>query len=150
MKRIFGVTGWAWASWMLATAALADGWSEPAKGTALRAALLDALRPHAEWMLGAPVEFLVRDMRVAGDLAFVAVEPQRPGGGQIDPARTPMAARGEYEPDMFDGNHMEALYRKSGATWVAVHWHIGATDVWYAWDPLCAEYHAVLPEACSF
>lgn len=133
---------------MLATAAPAQEWRTPAKGSALRGALMDAIRPQAEWMLGAPVEFVVRDLRVAGDVAFAAVLPQRPGGQQIDPARTPMAARGEYAPDMFDGTHIEALYRKSGDTWVAVHWHMGATDVWYAWDMLCRDYAPVIREVC--
>ena len=126
----------------------AEGWSTPAKGTAVRDALMDALRPHAEWMLGKPVEFVVTDLRLAGAVAFAKVEPQRPGGGQIDPARTPMAARGEFEPDYFDGMHMEALFQKSGETWVAVHWRIGATDVWYAWDELCRDFRAVIPEVC--
>jgi len=110
----------------------AAGYNEPAKGSDLRRALADALRPHAEWMLGAPVEFVVDDLRVAGDRAFGSFSPQRPGGGAINAARTPMAARGAWEPEFMNGIHMEALYQKSGGTWVAVHWHIGATDVWYA------------------
>jgi hypothetical protein len=132
----------------LLLAVQAAAYETPAKGSDLRRALVDALRPHAEWMLGAPVEFVVNDLRVAGPLAFGAFAPQRPGGGAIALARTPMAARGEWEPDVMDGIHIEALYRKSGDTWVAVHWQIGATDVWYAWDPLCADYAAVIPEAC--
>ena len=74
--------------------------------------------------------------------------PQRPGGGAINPARTAMALRGEWQTEFIDGLHIEALYQKSGDTWVAVRWHIGATDVWYAWDALCADHAAVTPEVC--
>lgn len=126
----------------------AQGWTEPARGTATRKALMDALRPHAEWVLGAPVEFVVHDLRQAGDLAFASVYPQRPGGGTIDLWRTPAAQRGELDPDVMDGVGMQALYRKSGDTWVAVHFAIGATDVWYAYGPICAIWRRVISEAC--
>ena len=126
----------------------AAAYETPAKGSDLRRALVDALRPHAEWLLGAPVEFVVDDPRVAGNRAFGTFSPQRPGGGAINPARTAMALRGEWQTEFIDGLHIEALYQKSGDTWVAVHWHIGATDVWYAWDALCADYAAVTPEVC--
>ena len=49
-----------------------------------RAALMDALRPKVEWALGAPVQFVVYDLRRQGDLAFASVYPQRPGGADID------------------------------------------------------------------
>jgi len=62
--------------------AMAQGWTEPARGTPTRAALMDALRPHALWLLGSPVEFVVYDLRVSGNLAFASVYPQRPGGAR--------------------------------------------------------------------
>ena len=43
------------------------------------------------------------------------------------------------DPEYVDTLNIQALYRKSGETWVAVHWVVGATDVWYAWKPLCDE-----------
>ena len=104
---------------------MAQAWEEPARGTATRSALMDALRPHAEWMLGAPVEFVIHDLRRAGDLAFASVYAQRPGGGEIDIARTRGAATGLLDPEFMDGTSLQALYRKSGDTWVAVHWAIG-------------------------
>lgn len=133
----------------LVWAGMAQAWTEPARGSATRAALMDALRPHAEWILGAPVEFLVHDLRVEGDIAFASVWPQRPGGVQIDLRRTPAWFRGELDLEMMDGAGMQALYRRSGQTWVAVHWALGATDVWWAYEALCAEYRAVVPEACQ-
>lgn len=130
-------------------AGMAQAWEEPARGTATRSALMDALRPHAEWMLGAPVEFVIHDLRRAGDLAFASVYAQRPGGGEIDISRTRGAATGLLDPEFTDGTSLQALYRKSGDTWVAVHWAIGATDVWYADPALCADYVAVIPDACG-
>ncbi|MFD3190676.1 hypothetical protein ACFMPD_10420 [Sedimentitalea sp. HM32M-2] len=127
----------------------AAAWQEPARGSPERAALMDALRPHAEWMLGAPVQFVVHDLRRSGDLAFASVWPQRPGGAEIDLRTTPGFLRGELDSGYMDGVAIQALYRKSGTTWVAVHWALGATDVWYAWAPLCAIYRPVIPEACQ-
>ncbi|WP_323763629.1 hypothetical protein [Marinovum sp.] len=123
-------------------------WHEPARGSATRSALMEALRPHAEWELGAPVEFVVGELRVAGDLAFAALTAQRPGGAAIDLRRTPGFARGTLDPEMMDGASLQALYRKSGATWVAVHHAIGATDAWFVWEPLCAAYRPVISDYC--
>ncbi|WP_372838580.1 hypothetical protein [Phaeovulum sp.] len=135
-------------SMVLAGGAAAQGWVTPERGTATRAQLMDAIRPHAEWMLGAPVEFVVNDLRLLGDRAFAMLEAQRPGGGKIDMFKTPMIARGEFDPYIVDTPHIEVLYVKSGDTWVALHWAIGATDVWYAWEPICAPFRALIPEAC--
>lgn len=133
--------------WIAATPALA--WEEPARGTKTRKALMDALRPHAVWMLGGEVEFVVYDLRRQGGLAFASVYPQRPGGGEIDLRRTPGAQRGEIDPTYMDGATMQALYVLSGDTWVAVHWALGATDVWYSWGPICRVWRPVIPEACQ-
>lgn len=135
---------------VLAGPVSAQGWTTPARGTATRAALMDAIRPHVEWMLGAPVEFRVTELRLLGNRAFAMLEPQRPGGGAINMAKTPMAARGDYAPEFSDSPHVEVLYVKSGDTWVALHWALGATDVWYSWEPICAEFRQLIPEACAF
>ncbi len=126
----------------------AFGWQEPARGSAERAGLMDALRPHATWQLGGPVEFVVGELRVDGRLGFAMVNPQRPGGAQIDPARTPMVARDPDVAAFMDGVAMQALFEKSGETWVAVHWAIGATDVWFSAPELCAAYRAVIADYC--
>ena len=136
--------------WILvATAAFSQGWSEPARGSQTRRALMDSLRPHAMWHLGSPVEFVIQDLRVSGNLAFGAVVPQRPGGAAINPRETPAYRRGDLDPDFMDGLAMQALFFKSGDTWVAVHWALGATDVWYADAPYCAVWRGVIPEACQ-
>lgn len=125
------------------------GWDVPGRGTALRAALMDAARPHAEWDLGAPVEFVVDQLRVSGAVAYAALQPQRPGGGQIDLRRTPLVTRDGNDPEYMDGTHMEVLFHRSGATWVAVAWQIGSTDVWYATPEYCAAFRDVIPEVCA-
>ena len=124
---------------------------EPARGSVTRAALMDALRPHVEWMLGAPVEFVVYDIRANRDAgrAFVSARAQRPGGKAIDLRKTPGFARGEIDPEYMDGSTVQALYMKVGATWVAVHWAVGATDAWYHTTVFCKDYVTVISEACA-
>ena len=126
---------------------------EPERGTATRSALMDAIRPHVEWDLGQPIEFVVNDLRVSGDVAFASLAPQRPGGTPIDLIDTPWYRR-NWDPnsdfmDFMDGTHTEVLYRRMRDTWVAVHFAIGATDVWYDWDEYCPEYRSVIPEWCK-
>ncbi len=120
----------------------------PPRGSEMRRNLMDAMRPHAAWQLGAPIEFVVEDLRVAGDVAYASLSPQRPGGGVIDPALTPMMQRGELDPEAMDGIYIHALYQKSGAVWVALHWSIGATDVWWASPDFCVLFKPVTPEVC--
>ncbi len=135
--------------------ALRADFVEPARGTAVRAALMDALRPHVEWQLGKPVEFVVHELRLAESqglpdtVGFASLSAQRPGGAAIDYRQTPGYERGHIDPDFMDGMTVQALYRKVGDTWVAVHWAIGATDVWYADNAFCEEYFAVIPEFCA-
>ncbi|MEP5153560.1 hypothetical protein [Planktotalea sp.] len=122
---------------------------EPARGTSERKAMLDALRAHAEEQLGDPVEFVVYDLRISGKMGFAAVYAQRPGGGEIDLYSTPGYSEGALDPDSMDGTSMQALLRLSGETWVAVHWAIGPTDVWFAYGPFCRRYRAVISDYCE-
>ena len=134
---------------LIATAAGAADWTVPQRGSATRAALMDAIRPHAEWELGQPVEFVVKELRVAGDLGFAMLKAQRPGGVPIDMRDTPIARRGGFDADIAEAAELQVLYRKSGQTWVAVHWMIGATDPWFTWEPLCREYAPVIHDWCA-
>lgn len=136
------------ALWSFAGLAAADFY-EPQRGTAERKAVLDAMRVFAEEELGAPVEFVVYQMRVSGDQGFAAVYAQRPGGGEINLYNTPGFIAGRLDPEMMDGSSMQALLRKSGRTWVAVHWAIGPTDVWFAYGPFCRRYDRVIGDYCS-
>ena len=78
--------------------AVAQNYPGSARGTATRTALIDAIRLHVEWGLGQPIEFVVDQVRVAGDVAYGSLSPQRPGGGAIDLYNSPGSRRGEIEP----------------------------------------------------
>ena len=134
---------------LLLAGPLSAQYYEPERGSVERTSILDALRAHAEEQLGAPIEFLVYDLRVLGSMGFAAVGAQRPGGGAIDLRQTPGFAEGTIDPEMMDGTNMQALMRKSGDTWVAVHWAIGATDVWFAYAPFCRRYRGVIEDYCA-
>jgi hypothetical protein len=66
----------------MVAAAPAAGWEEPARGTKTRKALMDAVRPHVEWSLGARVEFVVGKLRRSGDVAYAELTAQRDEHGQ--------------------------------------------------------------------
>ncbi len=132
-----------------ASAATAETYFEPERGSTLRADLMSAIRPHAEWALGAPVQFVVHDLRSDGNVAFANLSAQRPGGGQIDLAKTPIVTRDGEDPEYMDGATIQALFVKSGRMWVAVEHSVGATEAW--WDApeyFCATSAPVLPHTC--
>lgn len=105
----------------------------PAQGSPQRKAMLDALRPHVERDLGAPVEFVVRTLRTSGKHGFAAVDAQRPGGGRIDPARTPKGRHmaTQHALDLFNCCHAEAVLERGPNGWRVAEFVTGATDVWY-------------------
>ncbi len=102
---------------------------EPAKGSAERTAILNALRVPVERELKQKIVFSIDDLRVAGGWAFIGGIPQSPAGGQPDYRGT------EYQEakdaGMFD-NNIFALLKKNGAKWRVVTYAIGCTDVCYA------------------
>ncbi len=65
---------------------LAEDVETPPAGSPERAAITDALRPLYERIFGPPIQFKVKEMRVAADFAYVVVHPQRPDGGPIEAA----------------------------------------------------------------
>jgi hypothetical protein len=101
--------------------------AQPGAGSAQRAAIMDALRPAIERKLGGAVEFVVRRAAVQNGWALVIADPQRPGGGRIDPKR--------HFPneviEFMDGLTVNAILRFSGGGWTLVDHAIGPTDVWY-------------------
>ena len=130
---------WLIAGLLAATlAAPAAAWETPARGSTLRADLMDALRPLAEWQYGAPVEFVVDNLRVSGNAAFADVQAQRPGGVPIE----------RLDSDTGLPN-LGALIQRSGRMWVPVHIAFEPTDVWYASSGFCPVWAAVLPEICD-
>ena len=128
----------------------AQKWVEPKKGTDTRKALMDAIRPHMEWHLGKPIQFVVEDLRVWENVGFGTLSAQTPGGAKIDLMKTPAVVSGYIDPDISDGTRVTILYKKVRKTWVAVHYEIGATDVWFSTPKVCDEYKSVIPEWCNF
>ena len=101
----------------------------PQRGAPLRSAILDALRPVVERELGGKVEFVVSQMRVQGEWAYVSAQPQRPGGVAIDWRATKF--RKAWDDDMMS-DLVLALLRREGNGWKVVEYAIGPTDV--AWE----------------
>lgn len=128
--------------------ALAQSHYEPARGSAERRALMDAIRPNAESVLGAPVEFVVGTLRVSGDVAFAMLRAQRPGGAAIDIRTTPVFAQGLYDPEGGDPRDIEALFVRQGNRWVVADWGSASTDVWWSYGPICQRFRPVIPEYC--
>lgn len=142
------------ASLTTAKPALAQDWVEPIRGSQVRKDLMDAIRPRVEWDLGAPVQFVVDTLRLSGDRALAFLSPQRPGGVPIDVYTIPAVLRGYWVVDRdgyledMDGVSVMALLVKSGDTWVAQHFSIGATDLWISDPEICADYIIVMSDFC--
>lgn len=109
------------------SAALAGELHEPAKGSAERKAILDAIRPAIEAQMRTPVEFVISVILTDGDWAFVSAMPQHPGGGEIDLEKTAFAGKS----DIMDGLSTYALLRFANGRWNHIDDIIGPTDVAY-------------------
>lgn len=112
--------------------AMAEKAYEPERGSDERTAILDSARPIMEVRVGAPVEFSVRHMRVADGWAFAILDPQRPGGKEIDLSKTLIAEEMEYR----DGPGLFVLLREVDGYWYVVDFAIGPTDVYWLGQPL--------------
>lgn len=119
----------------LTLGAAAQSVYEPPRGSAERRDILDAIRPMVEARVGPPVEFVVSWMRSGAGWAFVNVNPQRPGGGKIDPFLTTFASQADY----MDGLSTYALLRFQYDRWNLVDFVVGPTDVFWQGDPLYAQ-----------
>lgn len=121
----------------LASSVAAQAQTAPARtigiGDPSRAQLLDALRIVIAKDLGQPVKFVVYDMRVQADWAFVVAHPQTPGGAPIDFGKTRYAER--LREGVLDGDTLYALLQRRAGTWTVVEFMIGPTDVgWMDWQ----------------
>lgn len=101
----------------------------PARGSAERKAILDALRIPVERDLKQRIVFNTDNFSVTGTWAFVGGDPQTPSGGRPNYRNTRYWAA--VRDDMFDNNFF-GLLRKTGGKWRVVTYAIGCTDVCYA------------------
>ncbi|MEO1744962.1 MAG: hypothetical protein AAFR13_00360 [Pseudomonadota bacterium] len=107
------------------SSAFAQNIYEPARGTAERKAILDAVRPKIEAEMRGPVEFVVGRLRAQDGWAFAQLDPQRPGGTPINPAQTGWAR----DVDFMDGLTVWALMRRTERGWFLIDAITGPTDV---------------------
>lgn len=112
-----------------ATAATTAQVHSPAKNSAERKAIVDALRGPVEKDLKQKIVFVVQHINVAGSWAFIGGDPQSPAGGRPNYRNTRYWEA--VKSDMFDNNFF-AILKRSGSRWRVVHYDIGCTDVCYA------------------
>ncbi|WP_417261995.1 hypothetical protein [Celeribacter sp.] len=130
---------------------VAQDWHEPARGSLERTQIMNALRPVIEWRLGAPVEFVVYELRSTGERAFASLAPQRPGGGTIDIREAPMVRYWGDDASYFEevgGLDVIAFLIREGDQWAVIDHSIGATDVWFAAEPYCTVFPELLFDYC--
>lgn len=101
----------------------------PAKGSAERTAILNALRAPVERELKQKIQFSVENFKVQGNWAFLSGDPQNMSGGRPNYKGTKYQSA--IDADMFDNNFF-ALLKKTGGKWKIVTRAIGCTDVCYA------------------
>jgi len=115
----------------------------PAKGSAERKAILDALRVPVEKQLKQPVIFNVDHFQVMNGWAFLLGAPRRPDGGKVDYSGT--VYERAVEGGAFDDG-IVALLHLTGGKWRVVNQIIGATDVPYLdWDRKYRAPRAIFP-----
>lgn len=113
---------------------------EPARGSAERKHILNAVRPLVEARFAPPVEFVVDWIRSADGWAFVGLDPQRPGGAPIDLRNTLYADQMDY----MDGAQTYALLHFANERWNIIDYAVGPTDVFWHGNPLYRQVPARL------
>lgn len=113
----------------------------PANGSAERKAIMDSLREPVMKELGQRVIFVVSDLKVCGNWAFVAVEPKRSNEPPVDWSRR---VYGDAVADDMCGGFVHALLVKKGGRWHVREHVICATNVpWVPWpDDFAACLHS--------
>ena len=99
----------------------------PEKGSAERAAILNAFRVPVEKQLKQRIVFVTDNFRVRGTWAFVSGRPTTPSGGKPSLKGTVF----DGEENMFDDNFF-GLLKKTGGKWKVITHALGCTDVCYA------------------
>jgi hypothetical protein len=111
-----------------ASAALAQSAYTPAKNSAERTAILNALRLPIEKSLKQKIQFSIDSFKVQGNWAFLNGAPQNASGSTPNYKNTPYQEA--FDEGVFD-NNFQALLKKTGGKWKVVTYAIGCTDVCY-------------------
>ncbi|MFN0139925.1 MAG: hypothetical protein ACKVQW_07535 [Pyrinomonadaceae bacterium] len=99
----------------------------PEKGSAERAAILNAVRVPVEKQLKQRIVFVTDNFKVQGNWTFVSGRPTTRSGGKPSLKGTVF----EGQEDMFDDNFF-GLLKKTRGKWKVVAHALGCTDVCYA------------------
>ena len=103
----------------------------PARDSAERMAILDAVRKPVRKELGQRVIFVVSNLNVCGRWAFLEADPLQPDGGAVDWSISEYA---DAVADDMCGGYVHALLVKKGGGWRVRQHVICATDVpWVSW-----------------
>lgn len=100
----------------------------PEKGSPERAALLDTIRPSVEKELKQNIVFVINQINVQGQWAFVDGRLRTTDGKVPSWKGTPYAQAAKYGAQS-DG--ISALLKRSGNSWRIITKAIGCTDVCY-------------------
>jgi len=103
----------------------------PAPGTAERKAIMDTVREPVEKELKQRVVFVVAQLKVCRDWAFLEATPQQPDGRPVDWS---IGVYADAIADDMCGGYIHALMAKKGGSWQMREHVICATDVpWVGW-----------------
>ena len=102
--------------------------AHPEKGSKERAALLDTLRGPVETELKQKIVFVVHDLNVQDNWAFLNGGLQTVDGGRPNFKITKYR---ENEENGAMDDDVQALFKKTGGKWKIVEKAIGCTDVCY-------------------
>ena len=127
-----------------AAATAADCPYTPAPGSAERKAIMDSLRKPVVKELGQRVVFVVSQLKVCRNWAFLEATPQRPDGQSVDWA---VGVYANAVADDMCGGYIHALLVKKGGRWRVREHVICATDVpWVAWPENFGAPTALFPQ----
>ncbi|ODR97433.1 hypothetical protein AUC69_12555 [Methyloceanibacter superfactus] len=116
----------------------------PVPGSAERKAIMDALREPVMAELKQRVIFVVKQLKVCGNWAFIEADPKQPGGRPVD---WNIGAYADAVADDMCGGYVHALLVKSDGRWRVREQVICATDVpWVDWAQQFGAPTALFPQ----
>ena len=115
----------------------------PARDSAERKAILDAVRKPVSKELGQRVIFVVSNHNVCGRWAFLEADPLRPDGRPVDWS---IGAYADAVADDMCGGYVHALLVRQDGRWQVRQQVICATDVpWVSWPEYFGAPAALFP-----